>query len=178
MKPEIRWAARRATASSARRKPVSMIVIHVEEGTEVGSEATFAAANAHASAHYGIAKDGRIDQFLPLDRAAWHAGNLDVNHRSIGIELEGYVHNGAATFTEPMMAALGDLVGWLLEEYPAIECDRKHIIGHCEVPDEKHPGQFGGAGHHTDPGPAFPWDRFMADLNDDADADVGERAIS
>src|SRR5581483_3287784 len=35
------------------------------------------------------------------------------------------------------------------------------IIGHSEVPDPNHPGQFGGAGHHTDPGQYWDWTKYM-----------------
>ena len=40
--------------------------------------------------------------------------------------------------------------------------DRKHIIGHSQVPDPNHPGQFGGFAHHTDPGPHWNWPLYIS----------------
>lgn len=93
IKPEIRWASRRASKSSSRKyTPIDTIVLHVMQGTLAGTEATFANSDAHASAHLGISKTGLVEQFLPFDVMAWHAGNKAVNQRSIGIELEGRIH--------------------------------------------------------------------------------------
>ena len=50
--------------------------------------------------------------------------------------------------------------------------DRTHIIGHFEVPDTAHPGHFGGRNGHTDPGPYWDWDYFMALVRNDAHADT------
>ena len=38
------------------------------------------------------------------------------------------------------------------------------MIGHNQVPDPFHPGEFGGAEHHSDPGPTWDWPRYMAYL--------------
>jgi hypothetical protein len=43
------------------------------------------------------------------------------------------------------------LSAYLCNKY-GITKDRTHTIGHNEVPDPYNPGQYGGAGHHTDPG--------------------------
>jgi hypothetical protein len=40
--------------------------------------------------------------------------------------------------------------------------DRRHLIGHNEVPDPFHPGLFGGYSHHTDPGRYWDWRRYLA----------------
>ena len=50
------------------------------------------------SAHLFIRRDGKIIQFVPFDKCAWHAGESSFNNRdgcndfSIGIELEVTVH--------------------------------------------------------------------------------------
>ena len=38
------------------------------------------------------------------------------------------------------------------------------MIGHNQVPDPFHKGEFGGADHHRDPGSTWDWPRYMAYL--------------
>jgi hypothetical protein len=42
-----------------------------------------------------------------------------------------------------------------------IPVDRRHIIGHDEVPDPFDPGTFGGSDHHTDPGAYWRWGYYL-----------------
>lgn len=147
---------------TGRKAQISKLVLHVMEGGFSPTGAWFANPEAHVSAHYGISVDGQIARYVLDGDTAWHAGNADVNACSIGIELEGH-SNDPDAFTEPMLAALGDLCDQLCAQW-GIARDRAHVIGHCEVPDPRHPGQLGGADHHTDPGPHFPWDRLMQRL--------------
>ena len=145
-----------------RRAPISMLVIHTMEGTLEGTTAWFANPEAHASSHYGLSVDGLVYRFVMDLDTAWHAGNPLVNAVSIGIELEGHMDDPDA-FTQRMMDALVELSAGLCEKY-SIPRDRKNIIGHCEVPDPRHATQLGGANHHKDPGPYFPWERLMTQL--------------
>ena len=142
-----------------RNAVIDMVVMHVEEGTEAGTTATFADPARHASAHFGVAKDGSVDQFVREGDTAWHAGNALINRRSLGIELEGY----SATLAAPaaQMASAVELVADLCMRY-TIPVDRAHIIGHSEVPDPLNPALRGGSNHHTDPGPNFDLDAFVA----------------
>jgi len=133
------------------------------EGTFTGTGAWFRNTAAHASAHYGISVDGAIARYVSDEFEAWHAGAAEYNARSIGIELEGHSDDPDA-FTDPMMDALVWLSTDLCDRY-GIPADRDHFIGHNEVPDPRCPGQFGGAGHHRDPGPYFNWIDFMARLS-------------
>lgn len=133
---------------------ISMIIVHTEQGTDDGTTAWFDNPAAHASAHYSISFEGRVRQFVKDADTAWHSGNAHVNRCSIGIELEGWLER--ARFPDEMTGALTSLIQMLASKY-SIKLDRNHIIGHCEVPDPLHPGKFGGANNHQDPGPAFPW---------------------
>ena len=90
---------------------------------------------------------------------AWHAGNWDINTRSIGIEHEAFV-NDPSWYTGAMYAASAKLVRHLAQKYE-IPLDRQHIIGHNEVPGCPNPGG-GGASCHTDPGQYWDWNTFMA----------------
>lgn len=141
-------------------QPVDLLVIHTTQGTAASALWWFADAAASSSAHFVVGKDGCVWQCVPLDRAAWHAGNGNVNRRSIGIECEGDCW-APDMWTEPLLRSLCDLVAWLVAER-GIPPDRNHIIGHSEVPDPKRPGLFGGVNHHEDPGPFIPWARIVA----------------
>lgn len=149
-----------ATRGSRGNTPIDTVVIHVTEGGFEGTLRWFE-TDAKASAHYVIAMDGRICPCVPEEQAAWHAGNKAVNLRSIGIELEG--HTDTLRMPAEQMLALGELVRDIRRRH-AILLDRAFILGHSEVPDPLHLGLFGGAGHHTDPGPLFPWTLFFTQL--------------
>ena len=72
------------------------------------------------SAHLFIRRDGKIIQFVPFDKCAWHAGESSFNNRdgcndfSIGIELEGTVHE---EFTDEQYKILKAVILKLKEEY-------------------------------------------------------------
>lgn len=51
--------------------PVRGVVEHVEAGTESGTDSWFHNPQAQASAHFGIAKDGTVDQWVDTDDKAW-----------------------------------------------------------------------------------------------------------
>ena len=108
------------------------------------------------SSHLFIDREGLLTQFVPFDRAAWHAGVSEFKGRdncnefSIGIELEGtddleYPPNQYKTLIEATKA--------LMEAYPDISVD--NIVGHKDIaPIRK-----------TDPGEAFDWDLYKSSLS-------------
>lgn len=104
------------------------------------------------SAHFLIRREGRIMQFVPCQKRAWHAGvstwqgRERCNDFSIGIELEG---SDNVAFTEPQYVALVRLSRRLLRAYPI-----RHIAGHSDI----------APGRKTDPGPFFDWDGYRRAL--------------
>ena len=88
---------------------------------------------------------------------AWHAGHWWTNTKSIGIEHAGYVSN-PRWFTRRMYRSSARLPAYLSRRFN-IPVDRRHIIGHNQVPGC--PGSGGGVGCHTDPGKHWNWDRYM-----------------
>ncbi len=141
--------------------PIDTIIIHVAQGSWSSAINWFKDPRAQASTHYTIrSSDGFMGQSVPEKDIAWHAGNWSYNQTSIGIEHEGYVSN-PAWFTEEMYDSSSKLTAYLCYEY-GIPIDRYHIIGHNEVPDPYDPGQYGGAGNHTDPGYYWDWDKYMS----------------
>lgn len=164
------WVVRSAFAGNVggfRSAPIDTIVLHTTESTAQSAIAWFGmdhtpSGGGPSSAHYVIASDGTVTQVVPDDRIAWHAGNREINGRSIGIECAGHAAD-PATWTPELVASLESLCATLAAQYSVpVERGIPGFVGHAEVPDPSHPGQFGGAGHHTDPGPFLPWDAVLA----------------
>lgn len=107
------------------------------------------------SAHLLIDRAGKLTQFVPFDRRAWHAGRSCFQGReacndfSIGIELEG---TDDLPYTDFQYERLIQVTRALLNTYP--DLTRERIVGHCQIAPER----------KTDPGPAFDWPRFLAAL--------------
>lgn len=107
------------------------------------------------SAHALICRDGRITQYVPFNRRAWHAGKSSFEGRprcndfSIGIELEG---SDTQPFEHAQYTALVRIADALLRAYPKLS--RERIVGHADI----------APGRKTDPGPHFDWLRFQAEL--------------
>ncbi|MFP4696532.1 1,6-anhydro-N-acetylmuramyl-L-alanine amidase AmpD [Thiohalospira sp.] len=108
------------------------------------------------SAHLFIRRDGTLYQFVPLYGRAWHAGQSSFagrprcNDFSVGIELEGTDHH---PYTPAQYRRLGRTAAAVMAACPGIARDR--IAGHADIaPDRK-----------TDPGRAFDWQRFYAELD-------------
>lgn len=127
--------------------PPELIVFHVAGcGSFAGMRSWFNNPSSQVSAHFGVNVDGTVHQYVPLERAAWHAGVLNrpnmahprvayyVNHginpnrRTVGIEF--MLCPGQKIGDFPKMAAAGDdLLLWLLDVldlYPRSD----DIVGH------------------------------------------------
>jgi N-acetyl-anhydromuramyl-L-alanine amidase AmpD len=128
---------------------VDRIVVHVTQGSFASSVDAFRNPWHKASAHYIVRQDGHIEQMVRELDVAFHSGSRSMNERSIGIEHEGYVER-PRDLTDAMYAASAKLAADICKRY-GIPVDRKHILGHSEVP---------GA-DHTDPGPHWDWDRYL-----------------
>ncbi len=150
---------------------IQYIVIHTMQGSYGGSISWFQNPTSGATAHYMVrSSDGDITQMVDESDTAWHAGNWNINQRSIGIEHEGFVAAPARWYTEAMYASSARLVRTLCDRY-RIPIDRAHIIGHYQVPTSGNGApcgttatNCGGAGGHTDPGnggTAWNWTHFL-----------------
>ncbi|WP_286252050.1 N-acetylmuramoyl-L-alanine amidase [Streptomyces graminofaciens] len=128
---------------------IDMVVIHVTQGGYDSAVKVFRDPKHGAAAHYIVRKDGRVTQMIRELDVAYHAGNRAYNERSVGIEHEGFVER-PEDFTDEMYEASAGLTARICARYD-IPVDRKHIIGHVEVPGTD----------HTDPGEGWDWDRYM-----------------
>jgi N-acetylmuramoyl-L-alanine amidase len=153
--------------------PVTRLVIHVAEGSWASTYAWFRNPRAEASAHYVVSSTGRAAQMVPDRDIAWHAGNWAYNESSIGIEHAGFTN--VTRFSDAEYRGSARLAAWLADTY-LITPDRTHVIGHSQVPDPNHRGQWGGVDHHTDPGRTWDWARYMAYLRSDA-GDTPQRLV-
>ncbi|MFN2628888.1 MAG: N-acetylmuramoyl-L-alanine amidase [Gaiellaceae bacterium] len=139
---------------------ISLVVVHVVEGSYGGAISWFRNPRARASANYVVSRGGEVMQMVPEWDVAWHAGNGWVNAHSLGIEHEGYT-SVPAIFTDAEYRASARLVAAIVQRFH-IPVDRRHLIGHNQVPDPFHRGRLGGWGHHTDPGTTWNWARYLA----------------
>jgi hypothetical protein len=128
---------------------IDMVIVHVTQGSFEGAVRAFQDPGHQAAAHYVVGQDGRITQMIRELDVAYHAGNRAYNERSVGIEHAGFVDR-PQDFTDAMYAASARLTAGICARY-GIPVDRKHIIGHVEVPGTD----------HTDPGPHWDWDRYL-----------------
>lgn len=138
---------------------IRLVVVHVIEGTAAGAVSWFRNPRARVSSHYVVGRDGSVTQMVSERRPAWHAGNAYVNLHSVGVEDEGYT-GIPWTFTDAEYRGSAQLVAGVLRHY-VLPIDRRHVIGHAEVPDPYRRGAFGGFGRHTDPGRYWDWARYL-----------------
>lgn len=84
------------------------VVLHIEQGYETGTVSEFHNPGAQASAHFGVGKDGHIDQFVDTNDAAW--AEVAGNRHWISIEHEGF---SGESLTLQQVASDARLVAWL-----------------------------------------------------------------
>lgn len=137
---------------------INSVVIHDTEGDLQSVLSAFQDPTFYASVHYVVDTDGTIYQMVQDKNIAWHAGNWSVNMHSIGIEHIGHAATGSTDYTPAMYHASAQLVKYLTDKYDILR-DREHIIGHDNVPATTTDGI---ASMHTDPGPYWNWQNYMA----------------
>lgn len=199
------WYREAANQGGPLDGPTLIVMHYTASGGETGQgDADFlAGAGAPASAHVVIGRGGDVRQIVPFDRAAWHGGQSvwrgrpNVNGFSIGIEIDnwgrlsktaaGDIVSATGTRVDPSLAVelthknetapawwelypeaqlvvLVELTRLLLEAYPTIT----EIVGHDDV----------SPGRKSDPGPAFPIERFRSLVQGRADAPVLKRTVN
>ncbi len=106
----------------------------------------------HVSAHCLIGRTGKVTQYVPFHRRAWHAGESEFQGRtacndfSIGIELEG---TDDTPFATVQYWKLAQIVYALQNSYSSLaDCP---IVGHSDI----------APGRKTDPGSGFDWHRLQ-----------------
>ena len=90
------------------QRPVLGLVLHIEQGTEAGTDAWFHNPAAKASAHFGNPKIGPLDQWVDTDDKAW--AQADGNSRWISVEHEG---RSGESLTDSQVENDAHLLAWL-----------------------------------------------------------------
>lgn len=160
-------------------------VLHTPEEPSDNYESTpvyFSQAHpgAEASTHYYLDNDGDVYQMVPERCAAiangvigkpypaWANPNTSLNWQSLNVEIEGYGHSIHLTMLRggPQWQGLLKLIKHRAAAY-GFPADRVHTIGHYQV-----------ASNRSDPGPLFPWDALIEDLQEDDDMWVRHNSLA
>lgn len=161
--PSARWVPAAPTnytvADRQHDYQIDFIIIHDIEGTASSAITAFQTPTRHGSSNYVIAYNGQITEMVAEKDIAWHAGNWDYNTHAIGIEHAGYAATGG--FTSAEYHASAHLAASICSRW-GVPMNRRHVIGHYQVPDPNNPNLFGGTEHHTDPGPHWNWSYYMS----------------
>lgn len=132
---------------------IKAIVIHVMEGTYEGTDNWFDKESSDVSAHYGVAKDGRIKQWVHDEDQAWHAGivkdptativkqmgAINPNAYTIGIEHEGFAKDNPP---EVQMEASAELISMLCYRWNLSPVSGVIIPHHAIRADKTCPGNI------------------------------------
>ena len=133
-----------------------VIVLHIMEGTLMGTDAWFHNPNSNASTNFGVGKDGRIFQWVADEDTPWANGVVNdpdmdnifikgwlargenFNTRTFSIEHEGYT---GEPWTDAMYKSSTWLCAEIMRYFPNIrdtwnnnpEVRRQLIIGHYQI---------------------------------------------
>jgi len=165
-----------------------MIVCHTTEGSFDGAVSWLTNPESVASAHFVVARDGRVIQLVQLADTAWSNGTsttptdsrwfghatlslvreraTNANRFTVSIEHEGKVAETGGALAPAQLDTTVALITHIRTEIKRlfakeIPVNRQHIVGHHEInPRTK----------STCPGPKFPFDEIIRRLNTGASA--------
>lgn len=123
-----------------------IIVIHIMDGSLIGTDSWFNSPISQVSAHYGIGQTGEIHQYVKEENESFHAGvvknptfslykgaGINPNWYTIGIEHEG---KPDSVWSPEMIKASVELIKDISKRWN-IPIDRDHIIGHYQIRSTK-----------------------------------------
>lgn len=144
---------------------------HIMQGYMAGTFARFNNPSQQVSAHFGVSRNGLIVQYVEMNRWSYANGilqdgfdhsldwlleckvkGINPNKRTISIEHEGL---SGEPMPDAQYGATLALHKFIIETWPTIKVDRKHIVGHYQISPKDKP---------FCPGPSFPFDRLIGDL--------------
>lgn len=92
--------------------PVRGLVLHIEEGSETGTNNWFHNPGAQASAHFGNPKTGPLDQWVDTDDEAW--AEMAGNREWFSVEHEGVA---PCSLTPSQLENDAQLLAWLHKNF-------------------------------------------------------------
>lgn len=152
-------------------RAIDVVVLHTSEFPERSGAAQacaewFADPSSQVSAHYCVDAD-EVVQCVREEDIAWHARGG--NQASIGVELAGFARQGADGWSDAYSAAVCERAATLVADIcarhgipvrrlraPGLRRGLRGVTGHADV------SAAFARSDHWDPGPAFPWARFLA----------------
>lgn len=177
---KIIWKGNKHTNKSKRDRYLpDRIVNHIVEGTAESCIDWFTNPNnKSSSAHFLVAKDGAIYQFVAIEEIAWAQGidtdmtqkatativkerRVNPNKYCISIEHEGRYKDTKGELTDLQLKSTiwlhKYIIDYVKEKYNVnIYPDREHILGHYEInPKDK----------ANCPGKLFPFKKIIEELN-------------
>ena len=117
-------------------RAIDMVIIHDIEGSAVGAVNWFQNPQARVSSHYIISGDtGTVWQLVKERDVAYHAGNGDINGRSVGIEHEGYAYR-PGFYDTTLYEASARLVRQITDRYQISRATEpiSSVISRCRTP--------------------------------------------
>ncbi len=164
---------------------VKAVVLHIAAGSMAGIFPTFNDPNRLASAHFAVAKDGRIEQYVSIDDTAYGVGMrytngqwfnprgalckptwagmqppLNPNLLTISVEHEGQPED---QWTPQMYDANNRLLQWIAKQINITYVPRQTLIGHFEIDPVDRPNC---------PGPNVDWNQIAADASGTPNPDL------
>jgi N-acetylmuramoyl-L-alanine amidase len=157
---------------------IDLVVIHCTELPDLatarnyGQHIHYPETGTGNSGHYYIERNGRIEQWIPLQRTAHHVRGF--NERSIGIELDNngrypdWFDSHRQVMTDPYPVVQIDSLVRLLQKLSAELPNLEWVAGHesldtTQIQASDNPELF--VFRKRDPGPLFPWDQLLRAIN-------------
>ena len=144
--------------SRKRKSVIDMIVLRTTKTNSLEETARcfITKKEKTISVHYVIDRDGKIYQFIPEDRAAYHTDKsswrlvtgeevTNINSRSIGIEFQ---RGSGQTFTPEQIRSGLELTQSIKNRY---NIDPHNVVAHSDITSSR----------KSDPGNDFPWELWV-----------------
>lgn len=185
--PDLRWVSPKSW-TNANRTSVQLIVIHTTEGSSHGQSAEDGAAydarrTDGTSAHYFVDNTSTVQCVRTNDQA--HTARGEGNRRGIHYELCGRAGYSAAwwadNYAEAMLRraakqAARDSKKWGIPvrhlTVAQVKAGAKGFCSHHDI------SRAFGQSDHTDPGPNFPWSRFLDMVRAELDPEPEEKPVT
>ena len=85
-----------------------LFVLHIQEGTEAGTDAWFHNPASQVSAHFGNPKTGQLDQWVDTNDRAW----AEASYNTVGVSCENEGQSGDS-LTQSQLENAAQLLAWV-----------------------------------------------------------------